>query len=96
MRRRRSLAVICSRFEDAVRSMEKDALYFSAFYDNKSHIDLVSEKLREITEEHGRYFDGFKISKKEDSWVIGITVYADIKARDHAQKKGADYERCNY
>lgn len=95
MRTRRSLAVVCSRFEDAVRAMEKDALYFSAFYDNKSHIDVVSEKLREITEEHGKYFDGFKISKHGDTWKIGITVYADIKARDIAQKKGADYERCN-
>lgn len=95
MRVRRTLAVVSSRFEDAVRSMEKDALYFSALYDNKSDIDIVSEKLREITEAHGKYFDGFKLEKEGDTWRLGVTVYESIQARDKAIKKGTNYERCS-
>lgn len=95
MRTSRSLAVVCSRFEDAVRSMDKDALYFSALYDNKSHIDIVSEKLKEIAEAHNKYFDGFKIQKEGDTWRLGVTVYESIQARDMAVKKGANYERCS-
>lgn len=95
MRTRRSLAVVCSRLEDAVRSMDKDALYFSALYDNKSHIDIVSEKLKEITEAHNKYFDGFKIEKEGDTWRLGVTIYDNIEARDRAQKRGTTYERCS-
>ena len=84
MRTRRSLAVVCSRFEDAVRSMDKDALYFSALYDNKSHIDIVN-----------KYFDGFKIEKEGDTWRLGVTVYENIQVRDKAIKKGVTYERCS-
>ena len=87
MRVRRTLAVVSSRFEDAVRSMEKD--------DNKSDIDIVSEKLREITEAHGKYFDGFKLEKEGDTWRLGVTVYESIQARDKAIKKGTNYERCS-
>ena len=84
MRTRRSLAVVCSRFEDAVRSM-----------DNKSHIDIVSEKLKEISEAHNKYLDGFKIQQEGDTWRLGVTVYESIQARDKAIKKGVNYERCS-
>lgn len=94
-RKRRSLAVVMSKLEDVVSTMQSRAVYFSAYYDNKSDIDIVSEKVSEVVAHYGKVLGGWGIKKIDaDNYQLGVTVYEDNEAAEYDRKKGITYERC--
>lgn len=95
-RQRRTLAVVCSKLEDVVSAMTSPALYFSAYYDNKSDLDIVSAKVQEIVSHYGKVLGGWMIKQVDDGHKLGVVVYEDDAAAERDRKKGIDYERCGF
>lgn len=91
---RRTLAVVASKLEDAVSTMQSSALYFSAYYDNKTDLELLSEKLSEIVSHYGKILGWWSVKEFDGDFKLGVVVYQDQKAADHDRKKGVKYERC--
>lgn len=92
-KQRRTLAVVANKLEDVVASMQTDAVYFSAFYDNKTHIDLVAAKIEEVITHYGKVVGWWQIKKFDDDFKLGVVVYSDHTAAERDRKKGVDYER---
>lgn len=92
-KQRRTLAVVANKLEDVVAPMQSDAVYFSAFYDNKTHIDFVADKINEIVTHYGKVVGWWQIKKFGEDYKLGVVVYADHAAAEKDRKKGIDYER---
>lgn len=92
-RQRRTLAVVLSKLEDVVSSMQSTALYFSANYDNKTHIDLVSEAVAEVVSHHNKVLGWWGIKEINGDYKLGVVVYEDHQAEERDRKKGVNYER---
>lgn len=95
-RQRRTLAVVMSKLEDVVSTMSSPALYFSAYYDNKSNIDIVSEKISEVVSHHGKVLGGWMIKPIDNDYKLGVVVYENDAAAERDRKKGINYERCGF
>lgn len=90
---RRTLAVVASKLEDAVSAMQSPALYFSAYYDNKTDFDLLAEKVNEIVSHYDKVLGWWSVKEFNGDYKLGVVVYQDQKAADYDRKKGVNYER---
>ena len=92
-RQRRTLAVVTSKLEEVVSAMQSSALYFSAYYDNKTHIDFVSEKIHEVVTHHNKVLGWWGIKEIDGEYKLSVVVYENHAAEERDRKKGIDYER---
>lgn len=93
-RPRRTLAMVTNRLEDAVESMQGPALYFSALYDNKTSLELVSEKISEVVSRYNKVLGWWQVKDVgHGDYKLGVVVYSDHKAEQDDLKLGINYER---
>lgn len=93
-KQRRTLAIVANKLEDVVASMQTDAVYFSAYYDNKTHIDFVADKIEEVVKHYDKIVGWWQIKKiNDEDYKLGVVVYANEAAAERDRKKGINYER---
>lgn len=94
MRQRKTLSSVSHTLSDLISTMGATPLYFSAGYNNKDHIDVVSEKIEEVVKAHDKVLGYFAIKQTKDGeYRLGVVVYPDEATRRRDEKKGVDYER---
>lgn len=93
MKRRKTLATISHQLSELVQSMGDTPLYFTAGYNNKDQFDVVSEKLRDVVEVHGKIVGYIGLRKVDADYKIGVVVYPDAETQRRDEKKGVNYDR---
>lgn len=93
MKRRKTLATISHQLSELVQSMGDTPLYFTAGYNNKDQFDVVSEKLRDAVEVHGKIVGYIGLRKVDEDYKIGVVVYPDAETQRRDEKKGVNYDR---
>lgn len=77
-----------------METMQGPALYFSALYDNKTQVSLVSEKIGETISRYNKLLGWWQIKDiGNGEFKLGVVVYNDHKAEQQDIKRGVDYER---
>lgn len=95
-RRHNTLAVVTRKLEDVVSTMQGPALYFSALYDNKTHIDILSEALHQVIDHHNKVLGSFSVTNVDGQYMLGVVVYEDHAAEKRDHEKGVIYERSSF